>query len=166
MKTISKLATTAVASLFAVMLIGQTTSKTPTSQEAKTTCITLRNLLEIAAREDHAADAAALSRAYKLAVQYVSDSSSVQAQTKWVQRFDGANPDLAEVYVPTKGGFNNRTIDDVAKLGNDDEHKAAVIIVDKDHAYEVMHSDLDAHALNQLMMTQGRGVGIATGNGR
>jgi len=154
--------------LCAAALTGQSGPKTPTAEEARTTCLTLERLLDIAAREEKAADAAALSRAYKFSLKYVSDSSSLKDATAYVQEFDGKNPSLLATYTykPAKGGgFTNRTVDDVAELSGDDEHKSAVIIVDKQHDFQVMHSNLDANALGKIMLEHGGAAGVSAGKG-
>jgi hypothetical protein len=165
MKEITILVIAGILCVFAVVLFGQTV---PPAADAKTTCITLARLLDVAQRQGNAADSAALSQAYKIARPYAG-SLDLKVDDKFVAAFDENNQELkaSKIYGPFRGGgggynngggggYNNHTIDEFSGLYSTDEHKAAVIVIDKDHRIDRFHSDIDAAAVtNMLNHTEG-----------
>lgn len=167
MKKAIKMMIFATVLLFTAFLSGQSDLKTPTADEARITCLTLERLLGIASHEDQAADSLALSRAYKLALRYVPDGSSLRDATDYVEDFDHKNHALeAQLASGKGGGFTHRTANDLAELGPDDEHRAAVIIVGKGDTYQVMHSDLDPATISKMMLDTGKAFARAGGRAR
>jgi hypothetical protein len=162
MKPIIILIVAGVVCIFAVLLFGQTV---PSPDEAKTTCITLVRLLNIAQQQHKAADSAALSQAYKIVRGYAG-SSDLGVDDTAVATFDHSNPQLADFYTPRHkngGGYNNHTIDELSALDAADEHKAAIIVIDKNHNIERFHSDMDAATVNN-MLTNVQGMHAVSGH--